>query len=97
MIGGIRQVLQREGVGAVLTGAGPTFAGYFMQGAFKFGGYEFFKQQSINFLGLERPAKTVLRFTLSLPPAPSSSHLLLSVRLRLLVFFSFLNLASQTG
>ncbi|KAF7164910.1 hypothetical protein CNMCM5623_009310 [Aspergillus felis] len=54
MIGGFRQVIQNEGAGALLTGIGPTFAGYFMQGAFKFGGYEFFKQQSINILGLEK-------------------------------------------
>ena len=53
MIGGFRQVIQNEGAGALLTGVGPTFAGYFLQGAFKFGGYEFFKQQHINFLGLE--------------------------------------------
>ena len=53
MIGGFRQVIANEGAGALLTGAGPTFAGYFLQGAFKFGGYEFFKQQSINQLGLE--------------------------------------------
>jgi solute carrier family 25 (mitochondrial phosphate transporter), member 3 len=53
MIGGFRQVIQSEGAGALLTGVGPTFAGYFLQGAFKFGGYEFFKQQHINFLGLE--------------------------------------------
>lgn len=53
MIGGFRQVIAKEGAGALLTGAGPTFAGYFLQGAFKFGGYEFFKQQSINTLGYE--------------------------------------------
>ncbi|KAM7206189.1 Mitochondrial carrier domain containing protein [Rhypophila sp. PSN 637] len=53
MIGGFRKVIQTEGAGALLTGAGPTFAGYFLQGALKFGGYEFFKQQSINLLGLE--------------------------------------------
>jgi len=53
MIGGFRKVIQNEGAGALLTGAGPTFAGYFLQGAFKFGGYEFFKQQSINLLGYE--------------------------------------------
>jgi solute carrier family 25 phosphate transporter 3 len=53
MIGGFRQVIQSEGAGALLTGVGPTFAGYFLQGAFKFGGYEFFKQQSINLVGLE--------------------------------------------
>jgi solute carrier family 25 phosphate transporter 3 len=53
MIGGFRQVIRNEGAGALLTGVGPTFAGYFLQGAFKFGGYEFFKQQSINLLGYQ--------------------------------------------
>ena len=53
MFGGFRQVIQNEGAGALLTGVGPTFTGYFMQGAFKFGGYEFFKQQSIDNLGYE--------------------------------------------
>jgi solute carrier family 25 phosphate transporter 3 len=53
MIGGFKKVIQSEGAGALLTGAGPTFAGYFLQGAFKFGGYELFKQQSINILGYE--------------------------------------------
>ncbi|ROT35184.1 mitochondrial phosphate carrier protein-like protein [Sodiomyces alkalinus F11] len=53
MIGGFKQVIQSEGAGALLTGFGPTFAGYFVQGALKFGGYEFFKQQNINLLGLE--------------------------------------------
>jgi solute carrier family 25 phosphate transporter 3 len=54
MIGGFRLVIQNEGVGALATGFGPTCAGYFMQGAFEFGGYEFFKQQSIDILGLEK-------------------------------------------
>ena len=53
MIGGFRKVIANEGAGALLTGAGPTFAGYFLQGAFKFGGYEFFKQQCINQIGYE--------------------------------------------
>ncbi|KAK3683686.1 mitochondrial carrier domain-containing protein [Podospora appendiculata] len=53
MIGSFKKVVQAEGAGALLTGAGPTFAGYFLQGAFKFGGYEFFKQQFINQLGYE--------------------------------------------
>ncbi|KAF3765727.1 putative mitochondrial phosphate carrier protein [Cryphonectria parasitica EP155] len=53
MIGGFKQVIQNEGAGALLTGFGPTAAGYFLQGAFKFGGYEFFKQQSINLVGYE--------------------------------------------
>ncbi|KAI3327841.1 mitochondrial carrier [Xylariaceae sp. AK1471] len=53
LIGGFRQVIANEGAGALLTGVGPTFAGYFLQGAFKFGGYEFFKQQFINTFGIE--------------------------------------------
>lgn len=57
MIGGFQQVIRNEGAGALLTGFGPTFAGYFIQGAFKFGGYEFFKQQSIDFLGIETARK----------------------------------------
>ncbi|KAK9368070.1 mitochondrial phosphate carrier protein [Lipomyces kononenkoae] len=56
LFGGIRQVIQSEGAGALLTGFGPTAAGYFLQGAFKFGGYEFFKQQAINQLGYENAA-----------------------------------------
>jgi solute carrier family 25 phosphate transporter 3 len=57
LIGGFKQVIQSEGAGAVWTGFGPTAAGYFLQGAFKFGGYEFFKQQAINFLGYETASK----------------------------------------
>ena len=53
MVGTFRQVVAEEGAGALLTGLGPTAAGYFLQGAFKFGGYEVFKQQSINILGFE--------------------------------------------
>ncbi|KAF2736334.1 mitochondrial phosphate carrier protein [Polyplosphaeria fusca] len=53
LIGGFKQVIANEGAGAVWTGFGPTAAGYFLQGAFKFGGYEFFKQQSINLIGYE--------------------------------------------
>ncbi|KFZ02243.1 hypothetical protein V500_00351 [Pseudogymnoascus sp. VKM F-4518 (FW-2643)] len=56
LIGGFRQVIAKEGAGALLTGLGPTFAGYFLQGAFKFGGYEFFKQQSIGLVGYETAA-----------------------------------------
>ena len=56
LIGGFRQVIAKEGAGALLTGAAPTFAGYFLQGAFKFGGYEFFKQQAISTFGYETAA-----------------------------------------
>ncbi|KAK4100953.1 mitochondrial carrier [Parathielavia hyrcaniae] len=57
MIGGFKKVIQAEGAGALLTGVGPTFAGYFLQGAFKFGGYEFFKQQFINQFGYDTASK----------------------------------------
>jgi len=38
MVTGFRQIIAKEGSGALLTGLGPTAAGYFLQGAFKFGG-----------------------------------------------------------
>ncbi|SPO03530.1 probable mitochondrial phosphate carrier protein [Cephalotrichum gorgonifer] len=57
MIGTFRQVIQSEGAGALLTGFGPTAAGYFLQGSLKFGGYEFFKQLNINLLGYETASK----------------------------------------
>jgi hypothetical protein len=59
LIGGFRKTIANEGMGAVWTGFGPTAAGYFLQGAFKFGGYEFFKQQWINQLGLETASNLV--------------------------------------
>merc|ERR1719378_615801 len=43
LIGGFRQVIAAEGMGALATGLGPTALGYFIQGWFKFGGFEFFK------------------------------------------------------
>lgn len=53
MIGGFRQVIAAEGAGALLTGFGPTAAGYFLQGAFKFGGYEFWKKTAIDVVGID--------------------------------------------
>jgi solute carrier family 25 phosphate transporter 3 len=52
MVGGFRQVIASEGAGALLTGFGPTAAGYFPK-ARSFGGYELFKQQCINYFGYE--------------------------------------------
>jgi len=51
MIGGFKQVIADEGVGALATGLGPTAVGYFIQGWFKFGGVEFFKLKCVNALG----------------------------------------------
>ncbi|KTW27627.1 hypothetical protein T552_02069 [Pneumocystis carinii B80] len=57
MVDGFRQIVRNEGAGALLTGFGPTAAGYFLQGGFKFGGYEFWKQYAINFFGIETATK----------------------------------------
>ncbi|KAI9679974.1 MAG: hypothetical protein M1817_004989 [Caeruleum heppii] len=38
-----RMIYRAEGFRGIYTGAGPTFWGYSAQGAFKYGGYEFFK------------------------------------------------------
>ncbi|KAH8548512.1 mitochondrial carrier domain-containing protein [Umbelopsis sp. PMI_123] len=54
MVGGFRQVIQAEGAGALLTGFGPTAAGYFLQGAFKFGGYELWKKTFIDMVGIDK-------------------------------------------
>ncbi|KAH6701268.1 mitochondrial carrier domain-containing protein [Leptodontidium sp. MPI-SDFR-AT-0119] len=53
LIGTFRQVIAKEGAQALLSGLGPTVVGYFLQGALRFGGYEFFKKQSISWLGHE--------------------------------------------
>jgi len=53
MINATRQIVRNEGAGALLTGFGPTFSGYFLQGALKFGGYEFWKKTLINSVGYE--------------------------------------------
>ncbi|CAR21191.1 Cu/Pi carrier [Lachancea thermotolerans CBS 6340] len=43
---GWRQIIKTEGgVGKIFTGVGATAIGYSLQGAFKYGGYEFFKHQ----------------------------------------------------
>jgi solute carrier family 25 phosphate transporter 3 len=43
LIGGMKQVIATEGGGALWTGVGATAMGYFVQGWFKFGGYELLK------------------------------------------------------
>ncbi|KAG0211928.1 mitochondrial phosphate carrier protein [Mortierella sp. GBA30] len=51
MIDGFSKVIRTQGAGALLTGFGPTFIGYSLQGAFKFGGYEFWKKTLIDYVG----------------------------------------------
>ncbi|KAH8893009.1 mitochondrial carrier [Thozetella sp. PMI_491] len=57
IVGTARQIVAAEGAPTLLTGLGPTITGYCLQGAFKFGGYEFFKQSAVNYLGYETAAK----------------------------------------
>ncbi|KAJ6090459.1 mitochondrial phosphate carrier protein [Penicillium sp. IBT 16267x] len=57
LLGGLRQVISHDGVAALTTGLGPTVAGYFLQGACKFGGYEFFKRQMIDVVGPEAASR----------------------------------------
>jgi solute carrier family 25 phosphate transporter 3 len=51
LIGGMRKVVAAEGMGVLATGLGATAAGYFVQGFFKFGGFEFFKIQLADKVG----------------------------------------------
>jgi len=46
-----------EGFRGIYTGWGPTFFGYSAQGAFKYGGYEFFKKTYSDLVGPENAAK----------------------------------------
>lgn len=57
LFGGLRRVVAQEGASALATGLGPTVAGYFMQGAFKFGGYEFLKRRAVDALGQETASR----------------------------------------
>ncbi|KAG9295120.1 hypothetical protein G9A89_006101 [Geosiphon pyriformis] len=53
MLDATRQIIRNEGPAALATGFGPTFLGYFLQGAFKFGGYELWKKTIIEAVGVE--------------------------------------------
>lgn len=45
---GWKSIVRNEGFSKIFTGIGATFIGYSLQGAGKYGGYEFFKHQYIN-------------------------------------------------
>ncbi|GKZ87885.1 hypothetical protein AnigIFM59636_005801 [Aspergillus niger] len=62
-----RTIRGAEGLRGVFTGWGPTFFGYSAQGAFKYGGYEFFKKFYSDLVGVENAArwKTSLYLTAS--------------------------------
>ncbi|GAQ04590.1 mitochondrial phosphate carrier protein 2 [Aspergillus lentulus] len=52
-----RVIRSAEGMRGVFTGWSPTFFGYSAQGAFKYGGYEFFKKFYSDLVGPERAHK----------------------------------------
>jgi solute carrier family 25 phosphate transporter 3 len=52
-----RVIRSAEGLRGVFTGWSPTFFGYSAQGAFKYGGYEFFKKFYSDLVGPERAHK----------------------------------------
>ncbi|KAG8901092.1 Cu/Pi carrier [Tulasnella sp. 403] len=54
MVAAFRQISAKEGAGALLTGFGPTALGYAFQGAFKFGGYEFWKKTAVDTMGIDK-------------------------------------------
>lgn len=54
LIGGMRQVVQMEGVSALATGLGATAGGYWVQGMFKFGGVELIKINLANSMTVEQ-------------------------------------------
>ena len=57
LMGGFRTVVAEDGAGALVKGITPTFIGYHMQGMFKFGLNEIFKDQYANLVGQENALK----------------------------------------
>jgi len=57
LIHGVRTIYKTEGFGMLYQGLGPTAVGYFIQGALKFGFYEFFKHKYALFVGPEYAEK----------------------------------------
>ncbi|KAI0699637.1 mitochondrial carrier protein [Cerioporus squamosus] len=57
LIPGFRTILAEEGVKGFWKGVGPTFVGYSLQGLFKFGFYEVFKDAYMNLAGEEASQK----------------------------------------
>jgi solute carrier family 25 (mitochondrial phosphate transporter), member 3 len=57
LVSGIRTIAAEEGSRGLWKGFGPTFVGYSLQGLFKYGLYEFFKDYYMNLAGEEASAK----------------------------------------
>ena len=52
-----RTIVAEEGISGLWKGVGPTFVGYSLQGLFKYGFYEVFKDQYMTLAGEEASAK----------------------------------------
>ncbi|KAK7683387.1 hypothetical protein QCA50_009830 [Cerrena zonata] len=57
LVSGLRTITAEEGAAGLWKGFGPTFVGYSLQGMFKYGLYEVFKDQYSNLAGEEASAK----------------------------------------
>lgn len=57
LVSGIRTIIAEEGNKGLWKGFGPTFVGYSLQGMFKYGLYEFFKDTYMNLAGEETSKK----------------------------------------
>jgi solute carrier family 25 phosphate transporter 3 len=58
-ISGTKLIITKEGSSALLTGFGPTAAGYFVQGGAKFAGYELWKTK---FVGIAGDQQTAIKY-----------------------------------
>ncbi|TFK52055.1 mitochondrial carrier protein [Heliocybe sulcata] len=57
LVSGISLIMKEEGSSAIWKGFGPTFVGYSLQGMFKYGLYEVFKDMYMNLAGEEASEK----------------------------------------
>lgn len=56
-VDGWRKIIAAEGVSGIYTGGGPTLLGYSVQGALKYGFYEFFKKYYSDLVGEENAVR----------------------------------------
>jgi solute carrier family 25 (mitochondrial phosphate transporter), member 3 len=65
MADGFRTMVRQEGIGSILLGLSPTVVGYVLQGACKFGFYEYFKSRAVDWIGQERASRNPLKVYLA--------------------------------